>query len=112
MRTSVRHLNVKRVAQGESPIRFGSGIQTGEAVLGAVGLPERSDYTAIGATVNTAARLQELCKQFAVDVVLSGRTASRLAGSGIALRPLGTTPVRGKSEAIPIFTIDESGGNV
>ena len=71
----------------------------------AVGLPERSDYTAIGDTVNTASRMETLTKEFKVDAVLSSETASRLDGDGIELRPLGAATVRGKAQAIEVFTL-------
>ena len=80
-------------------------MHTGDVVLGAVGLPERSDYTAIGDTVNTASRMETLTKEFKVDAVLSGETASRLDGDGIELRPLGAATVRGKAQVIEVFTL-------
>ncbi len=45
---------------GVSPVRFRCGIHQGTAVVGMFGGPERSDYTAIGPSVNIAARLQEV----------------------------------------------------
>ncbi|NEO54950.1 MAG: response regulator [Okeania sp. SIO3B5] len=44
---------------GASPVRFRCGIHQGNAVVGMFGGAERSDYTAIGPSVNIAARLQE-----------------------------------------------------
>lgn len=105
MRTQLSALNVDRERRGEPVIQFGIGVHTGEVVLGAVGLPERSDYTAIGDTVNTASRMESLTKEFHVDSVLSSETAERLDGDGGALRPLGEAMVRGKAAAVRIFTL-------
>jgi len=105
IRDRVGRLNEERAARGDPVVRFGVGMHTGDVVLGAVGLPERSDYTAIGDTVNTASRMETLTKEFKVDAVLSGETASRLDGDGIELRPLGAATVRGKAQAIEVFTL-------
>ena len=105
MRTRLTALNVDRERSGDPVILFGIGVHTGEVVLGAVGLPERSDYTAIGDTVNTASRMESLTKEFHVDSVLSSETAGRLDGDGGALRPLGEAMVRGKAAAMRVFTL-------
>ena len=105
MRARLVALNVDREMSGEPVIQYGIGVHTGEVVLGAVGLPERSDYTAIGDTVNTASRMESLTKEFHVDSVISSATAERLDGDGGALRPLGEAIVRGKVAAVRIFTL-------
>ena len=74
-------------------------------ILGAIGLPERSQYDAIGDAVNTASRLEALTKEFHVDAVLSRDTADRLGGDGFALRPLGQAMVRGKANPIEIYAL-------
>ena len=105
MRERLTALNVERTASGEPVVRFGVGVHTGDVVLGAVGLPERSDYTAIGDTVNTASRMESLTKEFQVDSVLSEETAEHLDGGRDALTPLGEAVVRGKVAKLKVFTL-------
>jgi len=66
-----------------------------------VGLPERSDYTALGDTVNTAARMEELTKELGVDIVASAAVA-RLLESGAATR-IGEVQIRGKIARVEVF---------
>lgn len=47
---------------GVPPVRFRCGIHQGTAVVGMFGGPDRADYTAIGPSVNIAARLQEVAE--------------------------------------------------
>jgi class 3 adenylate cyclase len=105
IRSNITTLNVERAQSGEPVAQFGVGIHTGDVVLGAIGLPERSDYTAIGDAVNTASRMESLTKEYKVDAVLSAATAAHLGGDGIELRSLGEAQVRGRSEAVSIFTL-------
>lgn len=104
MRDRIALLNAEREARGELPVRFGVGLHTGDVVLGAVGLPERSDYTAIGDTVNTASRMESLTKEYAVDAVLSEVTAAHLR-SRDAVAPLGEARVKGKAALLRVFTL-------
>ncbi|HEV8229114.1 MAG TPA: adenylate/guanylate cyclase domain-containing protein [Candidatus Limnocylindria bacterium] len=105
MRSRITSLNAERGARGEPVVLFGVGMHTGDVVLGAVGLPERSDYTAIGDTVNTASRMESLTKEYQVDAVLSSDTAGHLHDDGIELRALGLAQVRGKAAAVEVFTL-------
>jgi class 3 adenylate cyclase len=105
MRRRIADLNAARATRGEPVVQFGIGVHTGDVVLGAIGLPERSQYDAIGDAVNTASRMETLTKEFHVDSILSGDTASRLQGNGVALRPLGQAHVKGKANAIEVFTL-------
>jgi adenylate cyclase len=105
MRKSIGELNDERAARGEIVVQFGMGLHTGDVVVGAIGLPERSQYDAIGDAVNTASRMETLTKEFKVDSILSSDTASRIRDDGVSLRPLGAAYVKGKANAIEVFTL-------
>ena len=104
MRAGMHALNIDRDRTGAPVLKHGVGLHVGEVILGAVGLPERSDYTAMGDTVNTAARMEQLCKEFAVDSVLSADVVAHLGGE-VEVRPLGAATVRGKARPIDVFTL-------
>ncbi len=84
-------------------LQIGIGLDTGDVVLGAVGSSDRLEYTAIGATVNRAARLQALSSTTARNIVLSARTASEL-GSDSSLLPLGEAKIKGVDRPVRIYT--------
>jgi len=105
IRANITTLNAERAQSGEPVVQFGVGMHTGDVVLGAIGLPERSDYTAIGDTVNTASRMETLTKEYKVDAVLSGATAGHLGGDSVQLRSLGEAQVRGKTKSVEVFTL-------
>ena len=85
-------------------IDFGAtriGVHTGPAVVGNIGGEKRFDYTAIGDTVNTAARLEGANKFLGTRVCISGATAEGCPG--MALRPIGELVLKGKTEAVEVF---------
>ena len=78
IRMAVRKLNVNLAEKGEI-FRVGVGINTGMALAGAVGPMERQEYTVVGNTVNLAARIDGLNKQFPEhDILISPWTFDAL----------------------------------
>ena len=74
-------LNAEFEADGLQPFITRFGIHVGEAVVGNVGSTERMNYTALGNTVNLAARLEGLNKQTGTTVLVSEDVYRRVQGS-------------------------------
>ncbi len=91
--------------QRQRGIAFGRtriGVHSGDAVVGNIGGRMRFDYTAIGDTVNTAARLEGANKALGTDICVSADTAARATGH--RFRPIGRLSVQGRQEDIAAFT--------
>lgn len=77
------------------------GIETGEAVVGDVGIRAKLDYTAHGDAVNAAARLEAANKELASTICIGPVAASRCEAA--SLRPLGRIALRGRDELYDVF---------
>ena len=69
--------NAKRIGAGRSLIDVGVSAHFGMAVLGDIGTREFMTFTAIGDTINTASRMQELCRSLKSRLVVSGSLVGR-----------------------------------
>ena len=72
-------LNRRWAAEGQEVMETRLGLHTGEAVVGNVGSSDRMNYTAIGATVNLAARLEGLNKAYGTWILVTEAVASQAA---------------------------------
>lgn len=109
MREALDRLNAAGafgLPQGQQ-VRIGIGIHTGVACVGNVGTQSRLNYSAVGDTVNTAARIEAACKDFTTDILVSGETARLIPR--FRLRPAGEVHLRGKSHAEQVFFLEGRG---
>jgi len=79
------------------PLQARSGIQTGEAVVGNFGSEVRSDYTAIGPSVNVAARLESASRP---GRTLIGEATAKLLDGAEPLDEVLELSLKGVSEPV------------
>ena len=87
----------KGIAFGQTRI----GINTGKALIGNFGGSGFFDYTGLGDTINTAARLEGANRAFGTRICVS--EATRKAVQGIPFRKIGSVKLAGKDTAIDVF---------
>ena len=98
-------LNGHLRAELRQPLRIGISIHFGEAIVGAMGPPRSQIITAIGDTVNTAARLEGLTKDFDCALILSLR-AAETAGVDLKAHELRRASVKGRAESVEFYALD------
>ena len=93
---------------GEHPEwpRFRVGVNSGEAMVGVLGVESGRSYTVIGDTVNLAARLESVAP---VGGVAIGATTLR-ALSGAQVSSLGTVRVKGKRDPVEAWLLEGLSG--
>ena len=84
-------------------VSYGIGVNCGYAVVGNIGSEFRMDYTAIGDTVNTAARLEANAK--AGQILISEFVYDNLR-ERIEVTEIGEIPLKGKSKGVMVYEVN------
>lgn len=87
-------------------VSFGIGVNCGNAVVGNIGCDFRMDYTAIGDTVNTAARLESNAKP---GQILISKEVYEAVKDRVLVTPIGEIPLKGKSNGVFVYQVDSVG---
>jgi adenylate cyclase len=103
----VRRFSEARKDSGLPRLRVRIGIESGMAMAGDFGTPSRSIYTAVGDSVNVAARLEQVARNQPHDIIIGQGTVSRATRHRFQL--LGDFVLRGKGKPTTLFTLESQG---
>jgi adenylate cyclase len=103
MVAEVRRFSEVRQQAGLQPLRVRIGIESGLAMAGDFGTSFRSIYTAVGDSVNVAARLEQAARNYPHDIVIGEGAASRATRHKFLF--LGETLLRGKENPTKLYTL-------
>jgi class 3 adenylate cyclase/HAMP domain-containing protein len=102
MRERLAQVQQRWFALGQRPLSIGVGITSGFVTVGAIGSPERLEYTVIGNNVNLAARLVGVARPG--EILCDARTAASVEGWAL-VRDRGPETIRGRARTVNVFEI-------
>ncbi|MGH9825501.1 MAG: adenylate/guanylate cyclase domain-containing protein, partial [Blastocatellia bacterium] len=102
MERAMAKLNQELKLAGLPDIAIGIGVNTGNVTVGYIGSEQRTDYTAIGDSVNLAARLE---KQAGPGQILISRSTFEALKEPVPTRLFGEIKVKGKKESVQVYEV-------
>ncbi len=105
MRQQLVDYNRELEQEGLPTLSIGVGLHRGWGVAGLVGSRDLMQFAFVGRIVNLAARVQDLTRQYRVDILLTDAVREKL-DPRFKLRELPATPVRGVAEPVVIFAAE------
>ena len=90
---------------------FRAGLHCGSVVIGELGYLKK-EIALIGDSMNTAARIQEACRDTGCRVLASAALIERIGAlpAGVTRRSLGPLPMRGKEQPIALYALETVDG--
>ena len=102
MQKRLATLNNELRAEGYSPISIGIGLHTGEALIGYIGSDKRSEYTAIGDTVNLASRLES---NAGGGQILMSEATAEASGNLVPVNPREPLTVKNRVQPVKVLEV-------
>lgn len=95
--------NLKRQQQELAAVQVRIGVESGRALVGDLGTPFRSTYTAVGDCINFASRLESAARDLPTQLVIGAAANARLTQHPTLT--LGSIKLRGTQNTIEVFTV-------
>ncbi len=106
MAERLRKLQEKWTKEGKDCVQFGIGIHSGSALVGNLGSEQIFDYTAIGDTINTGARIEPMNKIYETENhIIISETTYEAVKDKVEARYLDTKTLRGKGQPIKLYEL-------
>jgi adenylate cyclase len=100
-------LNTQFAAEGLSPFAIRVGIHFGDAVVGNLGSAERMNYTVLGNSVNLAARLEGLNKEYGTTILVSESVRNRVENC-FRFNPIASVIAKGMTTKTQVYELVEA----
>ena len=104
MQRRIEALSASLADELAEPMRIGIGLHAGVAIVGTLGPPAEPIHSAIGDTINIAARFEGMTKSYQCVLVVSAETLKQ-AGIDPKDSPPHQVRVRGRSERIAVYAV-------
>ena len=104
--SNVAQLNHQFATEVSEPVQYGIGIHAGEVIVGDIGFRGRTVFTALGDSVNVAARLQDMTKRLGCRAVISEEVC-KLAGIPADALTRTEVEIRGHEQPMSVRTLDD-----
>lgn len=98
------HLNRQWAIEGKPILETRIGIHTGDVIVGNMGSSDRMNYTALGDTVNLAARLEGTNKMYHTHIIISEEVYLEVKDRCL-VRPVDLVAVKGKVKPVRIYEL-------
>jgi class 3 adenylate cyclase len=102
VRAALEIAELVRERYGER-VAIGVGVNSGRVIAGTVGGGGRVEFTVIGDTVNTAARVEAATRETGDDVLITEATHALLGSDGFQFEPRPSVPLKGKQERVQLW---------